>query len=95
MTAMIGAGVRLIVARSFSRIYFRNAVNNGPAVVVCPEIAEAVRSGDAVEADLRSGRASVAGRPFDFTPLPEEVLAILTAGGLWAARQGPAAREVS
>ncbi len=90
VTSMIGAGVRLVVARSFSRIFFRNAVNNGLAVVISPEIAQAVADGDPVRADLRQGTAEVAGKPFRFTPLPPEVLAILLAGGLWAARgEGP------
>ncbi len=85
VTAMIGAGVRLVVARSFSRIFFRNAVNNGLAVVVSPEIAAAVADGDAVSADLAAGRATVAGTEHRFQPLPPEVLRILVAGGLWAA----------
>lgn len=86
VTSMIGAGVRLVVARSFSRIFFRNAVNNGLAVVISPEIAQAVGDGDPVRADLRHGTAEVAGKCFRFTPLPPEVLGILLAGGLWAAR---------
>lgn len=86
VTSMIGAGVRLVVAKSFSRIFFRNAVNNGLAVVMSPEMAGAIADGDAVTADLRSGAASIAGRPHRFTALPPVVLAILLAGGLWAAR---------
>jgi 3-isopropylmalate/(R)-2-methylmalate dehydratase small subunit len=86
VTSMIGAGVRLVVAKSFSRIFFRNAVNNGLAVVMSPEMAGAIADGDTVTADLRSGAASIAGHPHRFTALPPVVLAILLAGGLWAAR---------
>lgn len=86
VTSMIGAGVRLLIAKSFARIFFRNAVNNGLAVVVSPDIAGAIADGDAVTADLRSGIATVAGKSHSFTPLPAEVLSILVAGGLWAAR---------
>lgn len=86
VTSMIGAGVRLVVAKSFSRIFFRNAVNNGLPVVISPEIAEAITDGDAIAADLRAGVAEVAGMQHRFTPLPAEVLAILLAGGLWAAK---------
>ncbi len=93
VTAMIGAGVRLVVAKSFSRIFFRNAVNNGLAVVMDAEMAGAIADGDAIEVDLRAGTATVAGAPHRFSPLPAEVLAILVAGGLWAAK-GLRAAEV-
>jgi 3-isopropylmalate/(R)-2-methylmalate dehydratase small subunit len=86
VTSMIGAGVRLVVARSFSRIFFRNAVNNGLPVVISPEVADAIADGDHVEADLQAGVTTVAGRTHHFAPLPREVLSILLAGGLWAAR---------
>ncbi len=88
VTAMLGAGVRLVVAKSFSRIFFRNAVNNGLAVVMNEALAGAVRDGDAVRVDLRAGSASVAGVAHAFPPLPAQVLDILVAGGLWAAKAG-------
>jgi 3-isopropylmalate/(R)-2-methylmalate dehydratase small subunit len=94
VTAMIGAGVRLVVAKSFSRIFFRNAVNNGLAVVMNEDLAAAVRSGDEVEVDLRAGTARVAGVAHSFPPLPPEVLEILAAGGLWAAK-APHARAAA
>jgi len=88
VTAMLGAGVRLVVAKSFSRIFFRNAVNNGLAVVMDEALAGAVRDGDVVRIDLRAGSASVAGVAHAFPPLPPQVLEILVAGGLWAATTG-------
>lgn len=94
VTAMIGAGVRLVVAKSFSRIFFRNAVNNGLAVVMNEALAATISHGDRVQADLRSGEAVVAGAPHRFTPLPAEVLEILTAGGLWAAKTGQSGARV-
>ena len=90
VTAMLGAGIRLVVAKSFSRIFFRNAVNNGLAVVMSPAVAAAIADGDAVEADLQAGTARVAAAAHAIEPLPAEVLAILLAGGLWAARAAAA-----
>jgi 3-isopropylmalate dehydratase small subunit len=84
VTAMQGAGIRLVVAKSFSRIFFRNAVNNGLPVLIGPELAGLIGDGDEVVVHLESGVASVAGTEHRFAPLPGEVLAILTAGGLWA-----------
>lgn len=84
VTAMLGAGIRLVIARSFSRIYFRNAVNNGLAAVVCPALVDATRDGDAVSADLAAGLARFPNGEAKFAPLPPALLAILAAGGLWA-----------
>lgn len=85
VTALIGAGARLVIAKSFSRIFFRNAVNTGLAVIAAPELAGALSTGDAVETDLAKGEAMARGQRFTFTPLGPELLGILSAGGLWAA----------
>jgi 3-isopropylmalate dehydratase small subunit len=87
VTAMLGAKVRLVIARSFSRIFFRNAVNNGLAVVVCPEAVDAIADGDTVKADLAAGVARFGSGRAAFAPLPPALLAILSAGGLWAAKK--------
>jgi 3-isopropylmalate/(R)-2-methylmalate dehydratase small subunit len=92
---MIGGGIRLVVARSFARIYFRNAVNNGLAVVVCPEVVDAVKDGDEVIVDLSRGRAGWKGGAANFAPLPPELLRILEAGGLWASVGAVANPEVA
>lgn len=85
VTAMLGAGIRLVVARSFSRIYFRNAVNNGLPAIVCPALVDAVRDGDFVGVDLGAGSAHYPGGSAMFAALPPALLQILAAGGLWAA----------
>jgi 3-isopropylmalate dehydratase small subunit len=92
VTAMIGANVRLVVASSFSRIFFRNAINNGLAVVMCPEISPGVVDGVTIEADLARGTLQAGERTLQFAPLPVELLRILQAGGLWAARLGASAQ---
>lgn len=87
VTAMIGGGIRLVVARSFARIYFRNAINNGLAVVSCSAAVDLISEDDQVEVDLARGQVWTPRGEVAFEPLPPELLRILAAGGLWASRQ--------
>ena len=75
-------GVAAIVAPSFGRQFFRNAINNGLPVVEC-DITGMARD-DVLEIDLAAGRVSVAAKNMmrHVAPLPTEVSAILSAGGL-------------
>jgi 3-isopropylmalate/(R)-2-methylmalate dehydratase small subunit len=86
VTSMLGHGMRLVVAKSFARIFFRNAINIGLPVVECPALAEAIGDGAQVTVDLAAGSGRVAGSDAEhrFEPLPPALLEILTAGGLWA-----------
>lgn len=77
-------GVRAVVAKSFARIYFRNAINNGVAPIVCPEAVDAARPGSTIDVDVATGTVSVDGQAFRFEPLPDFLRAILDAGGLVA-----------
>lgn len=76
------AGVQAVVAKSFSRIYFRNAINLGLAVLQSLDAPDALQSGDEIEIDFEGGHILSAGREFKFFPLPESVLGIVRAGGL-------------
>ncbi|UCH77709.1 MAG: 3-isopropylmalate dehydratase small subunit [Candidatus Coatesbacteria bacterium] len=77
------AGVTAVVAASFARIYFRNALNAGLPAVVAPEAVAHVASGDEITLDFEAGELTTAdGTVFPFPPLPAEVLGILEAGGL-------------
>ena len=77
------AGLGAIVAKSFSRLYYRNAINFGlPAVVIPAEAVDAIQRGDEVEVDLEAGKVRTAGREYNFPPLPEYVAGIFKAGGL-------------
>lgn len=76
------AGVKAVVAKSFARIYFRNAINLGLAVLQCDEAAETLASGDAVDVDFSAGTITSGNRTFKFFPLPESVIGIVQAGGL-------------
>jgi 3-isopropylmalate/(R)-2-methylmalate dehydratase small subunit len=76
------AGVAAIVAKSFARIYYRNAINQGLPIVQCPDAVDAIRAGDTVAIDLAAGCLEHDGKTYRFAPLPPEVSAILEAGGL-------------
>jgi 3-isopropylmalate/(R)-2-methylmalate dehydratase small subunit len=76
------AGVQAVVARSFARIYFRNAINLGLAVLQCDEAVDALEKGDTVDIDFAKGEIRSAKGTFRFLPLPDSVIGILEAGGL-------------
>jgi 3-isopropylmalate/(R)-2-methylmalate dehydratase small subunit len=76
------AGVQAVVAKSFARIYFRNAINLGVAVLQCEEAADALKTGDEVEIDFAGGKIISVGRVFQFFPLPDSVIGVIEAGGL-------------
>jgi len=76
------AGVGAVVARSFARIFFRNAINAGLPVLVCPDAVDVLSGGDRVQVDLVTGSLIFDERRFGFPALPAEVRGILEAGGL-------------
>ena len=77
------AGISAIVARSFARIFFRNCINVGLAPVECGD-ADAIEEGQRVSVDLTRGQVTVldTGAELDAVALPDEVGAILRAGGM-------------
>jgi len=78
------AGIQAVIARSFARIYFRNAINLGLPVIQCPEAVDVLEKGDEIEVDLAAGEIRSAKGNFRFPPFPESVIGILKAGGLIA-----------
>lgn len=82
--AIKGAGVSCVIARSFARIFFRNAINIGLPVLECGEAVESIKAGDEVEVDLERGiiRDLTAGREFAARPYPPFLEEIIRAGGL-------------
>ena len=76
------AGVQAVVAKSFARIYFRNAINLGLPVVQAEEACDALEKGDEVEIDFERGEIRSTKGIFRFLPLPASVIGILEAGGL-------------
>jgi 3-isopropylmalate dehydratase small subunit len=75
-------GVAAIIAPSFGRQFYRNAINNGMPLIECD--LPGVEDGDAVEVDAASGRVNVARRKLALSvpPLPAAIQALLAAGGL-------------
>jgi 3-isopropylmalate/(R)-2-methylmalate dehydratase small subunit len=80
VTALVGAGIRAVVARSFSRTYYRNAVNNGLMPVVCDT--RAIREGDRIAIGGESLRNESTGEIVPAEPLPPVMMEIIEAGGL-------------
>ena len=77
-------GVSAVVAKSFARIFFRNAINIGLPVLICKEVYETVENQDTLEIDVQKGSISSlkSNETFTSTKLPEHVMKILEAGGL-------------
>lgn len=76
-------GVQAVLAKSFARIFFRNAFNQGLPAIICPAAA-AARDGDRLSLDLAAGRAlnHSTGQVFEFAPIPDHLMRIVSAGGL-------------
>ena len=81
-TCLIGAGVKAVVARSYSRVFFRNAINTGLVAVECPAAVDFIQEGEEVWVDYHAGLVTVADRQFRFTPYPAMLQEILESGGL-------------
>ncbi|TWF75210.1 3-isopropylmalate dehydratase small subunit [Pseudonocardia hierapolitana] len=81
-TCLIGAGIGAVVAKSFSRVFFRNAINTGLVAVECPDAVDAVEDGGEVLVDYAAGTVTVGSDVFAFAPYPPGLTVILEAGGL-------------
>jgi 3-isopropylmalate/(R)-2-methylmalate dehydratase large subunit len=82
VTCLRYRGVRALVADSFARIFYRNAINQGLPAIVCPEAVRAVRRGDPVRVDLERGEIHLPAGVYAFPAFPENVRRLLDAGGL-------------
>jgi 3-isopropylmalate/(R)-2-methylmalate dehydratase small subunit len=82
--ALKGAGVSCVVARSFARIFYRNAINVGLPILECPAAVDGVESGQQLEIDLETGRVCnlATGQAFQAEPYPRFMMEIIRAGGL-------------
>ncbi len=78
------SGISLVIANSFARIFYRNSINIGLAILECPEAVAGINEGDKVEADLDKGVIYnlTTGEEFATKPFPEFIQNLITAGGL-------------
>ncbi len=83
-TCLKAAGVSVVIAESFARIFYRNAINLGLAIMVCPGISKIVENGDQLEVEPTSGLVRNLTRKGEAKakPLPPFILEILDNGGL-------------
>ena len=77
-------GVKAVLAKSFARILYRNAINIGLPVIVCKDLYDHVEGGEDMELSLSDGIAAVGGQTFTCTKLPPYMQGILDQGGLIA-----------
>ena len=77
-------GTGCVIAKSFARIFYRNAINIGLAILECPEAADGISAGDEVEVDFDTGVISdiTTGKTYQAQPFPEFIQNIIKAGGL-------------
>ncbi len=76
------AGVSAVIARSFARIFFRNAINQGLLVIQSPQAVDYIEAGQKVEISFSKGQILVGNKKFTFPPLSSEIMAIVEKGGL-------------
>jgi 3-isopropylmalate/(R)-2-methylmalate dehydratase small subunit len=81
-TAIQGLGIRAVVACSFARTFYRNAINDGLPIVECPELYAAVQEGDQIRIDLARGKILHGDHEYSFPVMAESVRKILELGGL-------------
>ena len=82
--AIKASGISLVIAKSFARIFYRNAINIGLAIIECPEAVDRISDGDEVEVDLDTGVITdkTTGETFSTEPFPEFIQNLIANGGL-------------
>ena len=78
------SGISCVIAKSFARIFYRNAINIGLAILECPEAANNISAGDVVEVDFDSGviKNLTKGAEYKAEPFPDFIKDIIDKGGL-------------
>jgi 3-isopropylmalate/(R)-2-methylmalate dehydratase small subunit len=82
VTAIIGLGIKAVVACSFARTFYRNAINAGLPIVECRELYATVAEGDSIQIDLAAGEIHHNGATYLFPKFPDSMRQLLEVGGL-------------
>ena len=82
--AIKASGISLVIAETFARIFYRNAINIGLPILECPEAARDIAEGDKVKVDVKSGKIEnlTTGKVYQAEPFPEFMQEIMKADGL-------------
>ena len=82
--AIKASGVDVVIAKSFARIFYRNSINTGLAILECPEAVDAIKDGDVVSVDTDTGTIvdETTGQSFTAKPFPPFIADIIEQGGL-------------
>jgi 3-isopropylmalate/(R)-2-methylmalate dehydratase small subunit len=81
-SCLVYNGVGAVIAESFSRIFYRNALNNGLLAITCPGAAQVIQPGEIVRIDLARNVVQCAAGEFAYPPLSPSIMGIVQAGGL-------------
>ena len=93
--AIAASGISCVIARSFARIFYRNSINIGLAILECPAAADDIQSGDQVAVDFDSGIITniTRGKTYQAEPFPPFIKDMIAKGGLMASLKAKEAAE--
>lgn len=80
--AIKASGVSAVISHSYARLFYRNAINIGLPVIVCPEVVSVARDADVMEINLEKGLIKLKDSEYEFQPFPSFLINIIQTGGL-------------
>ena len=75
-------GIQAVVAVSFARTFYRNAINSGLTIIECPDLCAAVQEGEEIQIDIAEGQIRHQARAYSFPKFPDSMRKLLECGGL-------------
>ena len=76
------AGIKAVICKSVNRIFYRSSVNQGLPIILLPEAVDAYKQGNTVDINFESGKVTISGKEYGFSPLPDKLVGIFKAKGL-------------